>query len=238
MNKINILNGAGTTSIALSILYSPFQWLCRSEFISFIALHVVVHTFLCHLLVVFFHSSQVLSRLSELALFHSLSDIPVHEGPFGVHQVNFVVHPAHHLGDGRGVTDHEDRPLDFGQVSSRNHGGRLVVDPDFESGRTPIHEPDGPLGLHRPDGGIHVFGHHVPSIHHAARHILSVSRVTFHHLVRRLEHRVRDLRHRQLLMVRDLRRDHRGKGTERAVYSSWCRSASRCPGSGGKCRAA
>merc|ERR1712038_1519326 len=158
-------------TLCMSIGIQKLLVVYRSEFIAFVALHVVVNTLLSDLLVVLFHRGQVLSSLSKLALFHSLSDVPVHEGPLCVHQVELVVHPAHHLGDGRGVTDHQHRPLHFGQVSSRNHGGRLVVDPDLKSGGTPIHEPDGPLGLHRSDGRVHVFGHHVTSVHHTARHI-------------------------------------------------------------------
>merc|ERR550525_1923361 len=181
----------GITSIAPIYTVSSAwfnRFLSRSEFIAFVALHIVVNRFLCHLFVVLFHRGQILSGLSELARFHSLSDVPVHEGPLCVHQVELVVHPAHHLGDGRGVTDHQHRPLHFGQVSSRNHGGRLVVNAQFEPGGAPIHEPDGPLCFHRTDGRIHVLWHHVPAVHHATRHILTMARVAFHHLVSGLKH--------------------------------------------------
>merc|ERR1719273_1973652 len=94
----------GITSIAPIYIMSTVS---RSEFIAFVALHIVVNRFLSHLLIVLFHRSQVLSCLSELAFFHSLSDVPVHEGPLSVHQVELVVHPAHHLSNSRGVTDHQ-----------------------------------------------------------------------------------------------------------------------------------
>merc|ERR1711948_127187 len=42
-------------------------------------------------LVVFFESRQVLTRLRELALFHALANVPVHERTLGVHKVKLVV---------------------------------------------------------------------------------------------------------------------------------------------------
>merc|ERR550525_1116006 len=90
----------GITSIAPIYTVSSAWFSCflsRSEFIAFVTLHIVVNRFLCHLLIVFFHGGQILSSFSELALFHSLSDVPVHEGPLCVHQVELVVHPAHLL---------------------------------------------------------------------------------------------------------------------------------------------
>merc|ERR1719273_3043228 len=141
----------GITSIAPIYIVSSasFSLLSRSEFIAFVALHIIIHTFLRHLFIVLFHGGQILSSFSELALFHSLPDVPVHESPLCVHQVELVVHPAHHLSNGSGVTDHQHRALHFGQISSRNHSGWLVINSHFEPGRTPIHKPDGSLGFHR-----------------------------------------------------------------------------------------
>merc|ERR1719474_771176 len=73
------------------------------ELIALIALEIIVYRFLGDLLVVLLHGGEVLSGFAELALFHSLSDVPVHEGPLSVHEIEFVVHSAHYLGDGGGV---------------------------------------------------------------------------------------------------------------------------------------
>merc|ERR1719474_174968 len=73
------------------------------ELIALIALEIIVDGFLCDLLVVLLHGGEVLSGFAELALFHSLSDVPVHEGPLSVHEIEFVVHSAHYLGYGGGV---------------------------------------------------------------------------------------------------------------------------------------
>ena len=42
--------------------------------------------------------------------------------------------------DGRGVGEHADGPRDLGQVTSRDDGGRLVVDANLEAGGTPVHK--------------------------------------------------------------------------------------------------
>ncbi len=42
----------------------------------------------------------------------------------------------------------------------------------LETGGAPVHELDGPLGLDGGDGGIHVLGHHVTAVQHAASHVL------------------------------------------------------------------
>merc|ERR1719474_2546244 len=44
-----------------------------------------------NLFVVLLKGSQVLAGLRELALFHALSNIPVHEGPLRVHEVELMV---------------------------------------------------------------------------------------------------------------------------------------------------
>ena len=87
----------------------------------------------------------------------------------------------------------------------------------LEAGRAPVHELDRALRLDRGDGRVHVLRHHVASVQHAARHVLAVTRVAFHHLVRGLEARVGDLRHSQLLMVGLLSRDDRSVGGQREV---------------------
>merc|ERR1712180_576972 len=47
-----------------------------------------------NLLVILLEGREVLSGLRELSLLHTLADIPVDEGPLGVHQVELVVEPG------------------------------------------------------------------------------------------------------------------------------------------------
>ena len=43
----------------------------------------------------------------------------------------------------------------------------------LKAGGAPVHELNGALRLDGCDGGVHIFGHHVPSVEQAARHVLS-----------------------------------------------------------------
>jgi len=74
----------------------------------------------------------------------------VDEGSLGVHEVELVVESGEDFGDGGGVGNHADGSHDFGEVTSGDDGGRLVVDSDLESGGAPVDESDGSLGF---DGG-------------------------------------------------------------------------------------
>ena len=83
--------------------------------------------------------------------------------------------------DGGGVADHTDGSHDFGEITSGDNGGRLVVDADFEAGGTPVDELDGPLGLDGGDAGVDVFGDDISSVQHGAGHVLTMSGVAFGH---------------------------------------------------------
>merc|ERR1712213_134208 len=160
-----------------------------------------------NLLVILLESSKVFPGLRELTLLHTLSNVPVDEGPLGVHEVELVVKPGPGLGDGGGVREHAHGPADLSKISSGNDGWWLVVDTDLESSRTPVNKLDAPLGLDGGNGSVHVLGHHVSSVEEAAGHVLAVTRVTLDHLVSRLEAGVGDLRDGELFMVSLLGRD-------------------------------
>ncbi len=71
----------------------------------------------------------------------------MNEGALGVHQIELVINAGEHLGDSGGVGDHADSALHLGQIATRDDGGGLVVDADFEAGRAPVNKLDGALGL-------------------------------------------------------------------------------------------
>ena len=131
------------------------------------------------------------------------------EGALGVHQVELVVEAGPRLGDGGRVAQHADGSLHLGEVSSGHDRRRLVVDADLEAGGTPVDELDRALRLDGGDGGVHILWHDVSAVQHAARHVLAVARVALHHLVGRRKAGVRNLGHRQLLVVRLLEVDAR-----------------------------
>merc|ERR1711966_185121 len=80
------------------------------------------------LLVVLLEGGKILTGLGELSLLHTLSDIPVDEGTLGVHEIELVVKAGEHLSDGGRVGHHAHGALHLGKVTTRHHGGGLVVD--------------------------------------------------------------------------------------------------------------
>ena len=61
-------------------------------------------------------------------LLHSFSDIPVHKGTLGVHEIELVVDTRESLGNGGGVGNHAHGTLDTSEISCGHDGWRLVVD--------------------------------------------------------------------------------------------------------------
>jgi len=105
----------------------------------------------------------------------------VDEGSLGIHQIEFVVKSREDFSDGSGVGDHADSSHDFGQITSRDNSGGLVVDSHLESSGAPVYELDGPLGLNSSNRSIHILRDHISSVEHRAGHVLSMSGVTFGH---------------------------------------------------------
>jgi len=159
------------------------------------------------LFVILLKGSEILTGLGELTFLHTLTDVPVDEGTFGVHEIEFVIKTSPGLGNGCGVGQHADGTLDLGQVTSWNDGGWLVVDTDLETSWAPVDELDGPLGLDGGDSGVDVFGDDVATEEEATRHVFTMTRIAFHHLIGGLEAGVGNLCHGELLVVSLLRRD-------------------------------
>jgi len=133
------------------------------------------------LFVILLESGEILSGLRELSLFHTFSDVPMDEGSLGVHEIELVIDSGEDLSDGSGVGDHADGSHDLGEITTGNDGRRLIVDTALETGRAPVDELDGSLGLDGGNGGVDILGDDVTSEHEAACHVLSVSGVTLGH---------------------------------------------------------
>mmetsp|Transcript_9182 Transcript_9182/g.18520 ORF Transcript_9182/g.18520 Transcript_9182/m.18520 type:complete len:581 (-) Transcript_9182:2-1744(-) len=191
----------------------------RAGFLALLALllALALSRFRPDFLVILLESRQVLAGLGELALLHALADVPVDERALGVHKIELVVNARVELCDGRGVGHHRDGTHDLGEVATRDHGRRLVVDAALEAGRAPVDELDGALRLDGGDGGVDVLGDDVATVHQADCHVLSVAWVDLAQLRGRLEGRVGDLGHRELLVVGLLRRDDGRKGGHHEV---------------------
>merc|ERR1712032_528508 len=103
------------------------------------------------------------------------------------------------------------------KVSTRDDGGRLVVDSNLEASGTPVHKLDGPLGLDGGDGSVDILGDHVTPVQKAAGHVLAVAGVALHHLVGGLKASVGDFSYGHLLVVSLLGGDDGGVGNQGEV---------------------
>merc|ERR1719277_1960303 len=182
---------------------------CSSELVTIaLLLALTLRCLDSDLLVVLLKCREVFAGLGELALLHTFPDVPVHKSALGIHEVKLVVDAGEDLGNSGAVGNHAASAHYLGQVTTWDHGGRLVVDAALKAGRAPIHKLNGALRLNRGNRGVDILGHHVPAVHHAAGHILAVARVALHKHGGRLEDRHRNLSHAQLLMVSLLCRDN------------------------------
>merc|ERR1711924_16160 len=160
-----------------------------------------------NLLVILLKCGEIFAGLGELALLHAFSDIPMDKRTLRIHEIELVVNAREDLGNGGAVGNHAASAHHLGQVTTWDHGRRLVVDATFKSGRTPVDKLNGALRLNGGNRGVHILGHHVPTVNHATGHVLAVARVALYKHRGRLEHRHRNLSHTQLFMVGLLRRD-------------------------------
>merc|ERR1711862_365956 len=158
-------------------------------------------------LVVLFQGGKIFACFRELTLLHSLANIPVHERTLGIHKIELVIDAREHLGNGCGVADHAHCAHNFGKITTRDHGWWLVIDAAFKPGWAPIDKLNGTLGLDGCHCSIHILGHHITTVHHAASHVLAMTRIALCHHCCWLEAGVCDLSYRQLLVVRLLCRD-------------------------------
>jgi hypothetical protein len=161
------------------------------------------------LFVILLKSSKILTSLREFSFFHTFSDVPVDESTLCVHKIELVVDTGKSLSNGGRVGDHADSTLYLSQVTTWNDGRRLVVNTALETGRRPVDELNGSLGLDGSNRSVDILGDDISSVHQTASHVLSVAGVALGHHGSGLENGVGDLGNRQLLVVCLLSRDDR-----------------------------
>jgi hypothetical protein len=149
-----------------------------------------------HLFVVALQGSEIFAGFREFTLFHTLTDVPVDEGTLGVHEVKLVRQSGPGLTNGSGVGQHAYGTVDGCEVAVGDVLGWLVADTDLESGRAPVDELHGALGLEVCNGSVGVLGNDVTTVQQAGSHVLSVARIALDHLVVGLEAGVGDLHDR------------------------------------------
>lgn len=150
----------------------------------------------CDLFVIALQGSEIFTSLGEFTLLHTLTNVPVDEGTLAVHEVELVRESRPGLANGRGVGQHADSAVDSGEVTVGDHLGGLVADTNLETGRAPVDELDGALGLDLGNGSVGVLGDDVTTVQQAGGHVLSVARIALDHLVVGLEAGVGDLHDR------------------------------------------
>jgi len=154
-----------------------------------------------NLLIISLKKGKVLPGLCELCFLHTLSDIPVDKGSLGVHEIKLVVKSGPGFSNSSGVGKHANSSRWLGHISTRGDGGFLVVDTNLETSWAPVDELDGPLGLDITNGSVDILGDYITPVEQTTGHVLSVSGIALHHLVRWLETGSGNLVDRLLLVV-------------------------------------
>jgi hypothetical protein len=93
----------------------------------------------------------------------------------------------------------------------------LVANTNLETSWAPVDELDGALGLESSNSRMDIIWNDITTVQQASSHVLSVARVTLHHLVVRLETRHGDLLHRVGLVGCLGSRDNWGISNEREM---------------------
>jgi len=168
-------------------------------------------------LVILLEGGKILTSLGELTFFHTLTDVPMDEGTLGVHQIELMIDSGEDFSDSGGVGDHAHSTHDLGQITTRDDGWWLVVDTALETGRRPIDELDGSLGLDGGNGSVDILRDDITTVHQAAGHVLTVTRITLDHHRGWLEDGVGDLSDGELFVVSLLSGDDRSIGCQHKV---------------------
>jgi hypothetical protein len=151
--------------------------------------------------VILLEGGEILTGLGEFSLFHTFSDVPMDESSLGVHEIELVIDSGENFSDGSRVGDHAASSHDLGEITTGNDGRGLVVDSTLETGRAPVNELDGSLGLDGGDSGVDILGDDITSVHEAAGHVFTVAGIALGHHGCGLEGRVGDLGNGELLVV-------------------------------------
>merc|ERR1719390_182319 len=128
-------------------------------------------------------------RLRELHLIHALARVPVQERLAAEHAGELLGHTLEHLLDRRRVADEAHRHL---QALRRD-----VADTALHVVRDPLNEVRGVLVLNVEHLLIHLLRRHAAAEETSRREVAPVARVRSAHHVLRIEHLLRELRHRQ-----------------------------------------
>ncbi len=128
-----------------------------------------------------------------------------------------MVEAREDLSNGSGVGDHAHGALDLGEIATGDNGRGLVVDTALEASRAPIDKLNGTLGLDSGNSSVDILGDDITTVHKAASHVLTVTRIALGHHGSGLKGRVGDLGDRELLVVGLFGRDDGSVGRKHEV---------------------
>merc|ERR1719265_1588591 len=167
---------------------------------SFLRAHVVLTLFLVELalllgsgvLVLLVFRDEIVHvalSLGELHLVHSFSSVPVQESLTAEHGSEVLGHALEHLLNGSTVTGESDRHF---ETLWRN-----VADAGLDVVRNPLDEVGGVLVLHVEHLLVSLLGRHTPTEERSSSEVATVARIGGTHHILRIEHLLRQLRHRE-----------------------------------------
>jgi len=151
--------------------------------------------------VILLKCSQIFSGFGELTFLHTLTDVPVDESSLSIHKIELVIDSGEHFSNSSGVGDHANSSHDLSQITTWNDSGWLVVDTSLETSGAPVDELNGSLGLDGGNGSVDILGDDVSSVHHAASHVFTMSRITLGHHGCGFEGRVGDFSNGELFVI-------------------------------------
>merc|ERR1712118_196827 len=151
--------------------------------------------------VVFLKGCKIFTCFTEFTFFHTLSYIPMHECTLAVHEIKLVVNAREHFCNGGGIADHATCTHNLCQVTARDDCGGLIVDAALEACWRPVHKLYGTLCLDSRNRCVDILRHDISAVHHAACHVLAMTRIALHKHGCRLEHRHCNFCHRELFVI-------------------------------------
>merc|ERR1719219_2755906 len=146
------------------------------------------------LFVILLKGGQILTSFGEFTFFHTFTDVPMDESSLGVHKIELMIKTSPCLSNGGGVAQHAHGTLYLGKITTWYNSRWLVVDTDFETSWAPIDKLNGTLGFDGCNGCVDILGDNISTVQHTTSHVFSMTRITFDHLVGRLEAGIGDFR--------------------------------------------
>jgi len=172
-----------------------------------VALHAVVTVIGAKLRIFTLKGLEILTGLREFTLLHTFTHVPVDESTLGEHHIELLIHTAEDLADGSSVSFHANSTRKSRHVTAGDNHSRTAVKTSLETSGTPINKLNGALVLDLVDRFADILRNDITTIHKAASHVFTLTRITLNESVNGIEGSSGDLLNR-VLLVRSTRLAH------------------------------